>query len=315
MQALPTLVAYRSRTLRSEMPCLIMFFLMLLLFGACNSIRPDERYGSVIDESRVDSITFYSRGSTGSPPDTLFVRHFRYFRQPAPWSVVSSGTSHPVTLFEEIGVYTLTQFGLARLARLPYYHLDGLTRPRVHIVTRPPGPIPSGLAFKPRFLVYVEGGPIYGGIDLGAPSLPENISESSLKLLVDGQVYRADIGLDGESIVYIDTSYRLYTFVKGTLAPTFILDIRETLPNAKVHGVRWESSGQGRIFILLDFGNEFNRVWAVFPNAQSMSPTFSIDPSAATNVPSPDVLNFFRERALTFSYTDWEVPNPASFTE
>ena len=309
------LVAYPSRTLRSEMPYHIKAFLMLLLFGACNSIRPEARYGPVIDDSRIDSITFYSRGSTGSPPDTLFVRHFRYIRQPAPWSVVSSGASRPVTLFEEMGVYTLTQFGLARLARLPYYHLDGLTQPRIHIVARPPGPIPSGLLFKPRFLVYVEGGPIYGGIDLGAPSLPATISESALRLLVDGQVYRADIGLDGESIVYIDTSYRLYTLVKGAVAPAFILDIKEVLPNAKIHGVRWEPSGQGRIFILLDFGNEFNRVWAVFPNAQSLSPTFSIDPSAATNVPSPDLLNAFDERARTFSYTDWAVPDPASFTE
>lgn len=288
-------------------------FLGLLLFNACDSLRPEVQYGPVIDASRTVSVTFYSRG-TESPPDTLLVRYFQYIRQPAPWSVVSSGESRPLSVFEEIGVYTLTQFGLARLTRLPNYHLDGRTQSRVHIATRPFGPIPFELDFKPRFLVYVEGGPVYGGIDLGAPNLPENISESALKLLVDGQVYRADIGLDGESIVFIDTSYRLYTVPKGSSTPNFILDIRATLPTAHVTGVRWEPSGQGRIFVLLDVGNDRNRVWAVFPNAQSITPTFSVSPAAATNIASPEVLNALDVRVRTFGYSDWQVPNPA-FTE
>lgn len=300
---------------RSEIRLLIMPVLALLLFGACNSIRPEGRYGPIIDDSKVISVTFYSRGDTGTPPDTLLVRHFRYVRQPDQWSVVSSGESRPVSVFEEIGVYTLTQLGLARLARLPYYHLDGLTQPRVHIVTRPAGPIPFELVFKPRFLVYLEGGPIYGGIDLGAPSLPVNLSESALRLLVDGQIYRADIGLDGESIVYIDTSYRLFTLPKGSSTPNFILDIKATLPAVQVHGVRWEPSGQGRIFVLLDVGNQRKRVWQVFPTAQSITPAFSVSPSAATNVPSSELLNALDERAGTFNYSDWEVPDPASFAE
>ncbi|MBM3261878.1 MAG: hypothetical protein FJY97_00370 [candidate division Zixibacteria bacterium] len=291
-----------------------LFWLTATALTGCNNIRPEQRYGSVIDDSRILSVALYFRSSDPDvPPDTLLVRRFHYFVRPSPWEVTTSGTNRPITVFEEMAVYALTIRGLARLARLPRYHGDGDTR-LVQVVVRPQVPIPFGLDVKPRFLVYVEGGPIYGGIDLDGDLSPENTVERSLSLMADGHVNRADLALDGESIVFIDQNRRVFAFPKGAALPAIVADLYDRTAAWAVKGIRWGGSSLDTALLLVDRGIGGDGVYRLDVNTGGFG-FVGGNPSSPTNVTDSVLLDAIERRSRGFSYADWRVPDPETFAE
>lgn len=299
--------------------------LPLLISGpACNSIRPGDGIGPVVDSSRIVAVASFTRGNF-TLPVTLLARHFYYGTQPAVWQVVSSGTNTPVTRFEAVAVFACTPaqvpnggivpgMELTRVFTLPDFHTDGVTAPRIHIAPRRQFPTSPNQLSEPNVLVYIEGGPIYGGLRIEGTLDPQVTAESTPRLLVDAQVWRADLASDGQSIIYIDTANRVFSLPAGQTEPRLVTDLTERFGHVVVRGIRWHPQLFNTVNILLNRGGNTDELWTTSSVSASLT-MGNIVTDALPDVYDPAAIAEWEDNTREVTFNEWKVPPPESFEE
>ncbi|SVB73693.1 uncharacterized protein METZ01_LOCUS226547 [marine metagenome] len=291
------------------------FFIVILLFmgTSCHIIGPGADTGPVIDGSRnVDASLFVPGGSAQAVP--IFIRHFHYYSRPAAWTIVSSGDSGARTHFEEAGVYAFTSVGgnaepfITRLARIPGVSMNGASPPRIHLSISPPGPLGTG---NSSAIVYVEDGPIYGGLDVGVDLTGlEPALDMPLRLLVNARVRAAALSDNGETVAYVDDQGRLF-FKRGDDEPDKIIDIKSTLGSTDIRRMLWLYGGGLLVVLNRGFGLEVRRLEQNFETR--LVRTFQ-DPETIREH-GADGLPFIDQITENFSAEDWTVPEPSRYSE
>ena len=297
-----------------------IFVVIGIMIMGCNNIRPELSTGPVIDVSKIVSVTTFNRGLT-TPPVTLFVKHFHYFKQPAAYQLLSVGSNLPVTLFEEFAVYatspvinpisgSMPSRIFTRVFSIPNIQTSGQTPPRFLLAPRQLLPATSNLVVEPRVLVYLEGGPIYGGLTINGLLDPQVTAESVPALIVDAQVYRAALGSDGRSIIYVDTANRLFSLPKGETNPKLVIDLSERFGAVSVKAIKWNEQLFNTADIWLNRGAQ-DELWTTSASAASLGRIFN--PNTSPPIDESATVTLWEERTKDVSFDVWKVPDPESF--
>lgn len=301
-------------------------YLYILLLGIAACAQPDARTGPVIDASRNVAVARYyptSRPDQPFPRQTLiFVRHFYYASRPTQWTIFASGETSPVTRFEQTAVYLLrllplTPSRVVRLMEVPGFQTDGVTEPHVRLAIAAPTIVNEGGEFIIRntngsAIVYVEDGPLYGGISVDIPDTVVS-AERPARLLVAGRVRAAALSSDGQTVAYSDAAGRLFTVDMTGQAAEVVFDLRAALGPVAVTDVQWDpdpSAGR-RVLIRLDrgFGPE---AWGVFIPDRQLIP----NPVAPRLIQEPgsDRLPEVDRLTREVGPGEWRVPDPRGFS-
>ena len=299
----------------------LICILGITLLG-CNNIRPESRSGPVIDSSRIVAVADFTRG-TLTPPLTLLVKHFYYGTQPAAWSVVSSGVNTPVTRFETVAVYANTPrqtpagqllpgLGLTRVFTVPNIHSDGNKTLWIHLAPRQQFPASPFQNSVPAVLVYIEGGPIYGGLRLEGTLDPQVTAESIPRLLVDAQVLRADLASDGVSIIYVDIANKVFSLPRGQTESALVVDLVARFGHVTVKGIRWHPQLLNTVNILINRGGLSDELWSTSATSSTLTRVF-LNPAALPDVVNPATIAQWEENTKDIPYDQWKVPAPDSF--
>lgn len=280
---------------------------------SCEAIRPANEAGGILDaSSNVSAGVYWPGGSSPSVP--IFIRHFYYVSGSSGWSIVSAGANGERSKFEEAGVYALTGSGgtcepiVTRLARIPGVALGGGTSARLHLAIAAPGPAGNG---NTAAIVYLEGGPIYSGLDVGVDLTgDERAIDMPLRLLVNARVRAAALSGDGVTVAYVDVTGRLY-LKEDNSDPEMILDMRDYFSTVDVVRMTWESRLGGRLLLVMNrgFGLEVRRLER--QNQPRLVRTFS-DPETV-QIPGADGLPAIDRITAEMGPNAWNVPDPARF--
>ncbi|MBI4553374.1 MAG: hypothetical protein HY710_14010 [Candidatus Latescibacteria bacterium] len=300
------------------------YLLLALLTTACGAVRPDPQLGPVIDASQNVSVVEYPLGGGSSATRTVFIRHFLYVARPAQWTILSSGDSRPVTLFEETGVYALrpkgTRLTVTRLGLIPGVRTDGVRPPRVHLaigfsrILNRDGIV----ALNPSAIVYIEDGPIYG-LDVGGDLDPATNSDRPVTLLVDGRAHAAALAADGKTVAYADVNGQVFMAHADSSGNRFLADVRAQFGQVSISAMQWAATVDARgaiqpqrVLIRLNYGL-FDQVWAASRFALFQQ-VFSIPVEFIPRSDSAQRLDVLNLATQAINSDEWRVPDPQQFS-